>query len=65
MKDAIYFYKEDGENNIVLVSSYNEGDVKGVIFKTPVILERIINDFPKAKDNLYVLIDGVVFKLKT
>ena len=64
MKDAIYFYKEDGENIVVMVSEYQEGNVKGVFFKLGDSLERIIRDFPKAKGNLYVLIDGVIFKLK-
>lgn len=62
VKQAIYFYKENKNNIAIVVNDYN--DIKTVIFPSSEELELIRSKFPKTKENLYVLVDGVIFKLK-
>ena len=62
LKQAVYFFKENEENIAVFVADYN--DVKQVLFISGERLERINREFPKRKGNLYVLMDGVIFKLE-
>lgn len=62
LKQAVYFFRENEENIAVFVADYN--DVKQVLFVSVERLERINREFPKTKNNLYVLIDGVIFKLE-
>ena len=57
IKQIIFFYKENAENHLVAISKGN--DLKSAI-SAKKIMER---DFPKTKNNLYVLIDGVEFRL--
>lgn len=56
-KQIIYFYKANGENHLVSISQGN--DLKSAI-NVKKIMER---DFPKTKNNLFVAIDGVEFRL--
>lgn len=59
MRDFIYYYKENKSNVPVLTGTGND---LSITFCSENIKE-IINRFPKAKGNLYVLIDGTEFKL--
>ena len=61
MKQAIYFLKEEANNIPVSVATYN--DVRSVVFPSKEESELIRESFPKAPGNLYVLVEGVVFKL--
>lgn len=63
LKQAVYFYKENTHNIPISIASYN--DVKMVVFPSNEELEHISTKFPKAKGNLYVLVDGVTFKLNS
>lgn len=61
---VLYFYKnEDGDRVPFLVSN---GDKLSVMESITIKEEneKIQTDFPETKDNLYALIEGVVFKLQ-
>ncbi|SCC01963.1 hypothetical protein [Bacillus wiedmannii] len=58
-KSLIYYYKEEGINIPILTGSSSSFDF--VLCKEET--DKIIEMFPKAKNNLYVLIDGYEFKL--
>lgn len=55
-----YFFKEEKENIPVVI-----GNCRGYTCLKPSkkTLERINNDYPESKDNLFALVDGRVFKI--
>lgn len=63
MRDVyeIYYYKENGNNIPIMSCSTN--DVSLLAYLPEEELEEIYRQFPLAKNNLYVLIDGVEFKM--
>ncbi|MDZ5606365.1 hypothetical protein U2I54_04400 [Bacillus pseudomycoides] len=58
-KSLIYYYKEE-EINIPILTGKSSG-FECVLCKEEI--NKITEMFPKAKNNLYVLIDGHEFKL--
>ncbi|MED2985506.1 hypothetical protein P4311_29855 [Bacillus thuringiensis] len=58
-KSIIYSYKEEGTNIPILTGSSSNFDF--VLCKEEI--NKIIEMFPRTKNNLYVLIDGHEFKL--
>ncbi|WP_088065154.1 hypothetical protein [Bacillus wiedmannii] len=58
-KSLIYYYKEDKTNMPILTGS--SSDFYCILCKEEI--NKITEMFPKAKSNLYVMIDGHEFKL--
>lgn len=62
MKQAVYFYRENDYNVPIAVVYYD--DVKMALTLTEEVAERLKTNHPQCEDNLYVLAEGMVFKLK-
>lgn len=63
MKKYIYFYKEEGRNIPVITGE--SSDLKDVLFPGEKIVEHIQKKVPNSKKNLYALVDGTEFYLRT
>ncbi|ANY29968.1 MULTISPECIES: hypothetical protein [Bacillus cereus group] len=58
-KSLIYYYKENKTNMPILTGS--SSNFECILYKEEI--NKITEMFPRAKNNLYVLIDGHEFKL--
>lgn len=60
--EVIHFYKAGGFNHLVNVSVDN--NLFAAVIFTNAEMKKIVQKYPLAKDNLFVLVDGVEIKLK-
>lgn len=60
--EALLFYKDQEGKNIPIIQI--DGNGYDVVFIKEDIKERILNDFPFAKNNLFALVEGKEFFIK-
>lgn len=60
--EVIHFYKAGGFNHLVNVSVDN--NLFAAVIFTNAEMNKIVQKYPLAKDNLFALVDGVEIKLK-
>ena len=63
MKQAVYFYRENDYSVAIGLGKSND-DVGRLLALTKEEMEHFNTEHPQSKDNLYALVDGVVFKIK-
>lgn len=60
-KEFVFFYKDENQERRPIIYGPSE-DYKSLVDKK--FIDKIEIDFPKAKDNLFVVTEGIEYRLR-
>ena len=63
MKHVVYFYKEN-DYNVAIGFGESNGDLGKILTLTTEEMTSFYTEHPQCENNLFVLMDGMIFKIK-